>query len=789
MPSRPCACPAFLPAGLDHDPIEPAANVVEHLDHGAQGGRRLLLTGPLASGRTATLRAWLTRQPSTGFQHVFSAGSDPDNSTPASVIYGLLSAIRAYLDVSDALPLDEAGLREALPGWLARLSDTPAILVIDDLDRITGSDLTGDPDWLPPYLPPGLILIASAERGLLAERLRELGWERVDIARGPQMPDPTEAIATAGQIPAQAFSLKHLVAAPNGLRLSTLAALGIDPTALPTDLIETNDQDVRFRHAMVRDVARRTLLAGSVEYRAICGRLAEATDDALDRATWLARAADWPGLMAQLTQPDILTSWDAAPFAWQSLWAALPARDTAVSHLVSHLERRRADAEAAPDALSHEHINAGRILDNLEAHDAAAHVRRSGYEHLRQIAPNSLGAAALSHHHAVSDLTESATERAISMLRVALEQRRRGLGEADALVQSSGHALAAALEANGDLNAAIAEYAALVAKREAEVGRDDPALLSLLSNLGAAQRAANQLEQARGPFERCVKIAQRIQPGPAPALAIALDNLAGLLYGGGDHEGAEARYREALDITQRLFGPGHPATAAAVHNLGTALDTLSRFPEAKRCFRRAVEIRTEALGREHAETATSLHNLAGVLDVTGEREESEALYREAIDIWRAVVGADHPATATSINNLADLLRENGRLDEAEPLYRENLTLWTNLYGEHHPNTAMTAAELGGLYADAGRSDEAEPLLRDAIQQLEAMMGIDDTLHIDSLCRLAALLRDRGRAQEGVALLESTYERAAGSAKILSPALQKLRRHLDGLRQAAGAPRS
>jgi len=51
-----------------------------------------------------------------------------------------------------------------------------------------------------------------------------------------------------------------------------------------------------------------------------------------------------------------------------------------------------------------------------------------------------------------------------------------------------------------------------------------------------------------------------------------------------------------------------------------------------------------------------------------------------------------------------------------------------------------------------------------------------------------LLRDRGRLAEGVALLQHTYDRAAGSTKILSPSLQKLRRHLEGLRQAAGAHR-
>lgn len=788
MPSRPYVCPALPPSGFDHDPLEPATNAVEHLDHGARGGRRVLLTGPMASGRTATLRTWLDQQPSDTFRYVFSGGADPDAATPARVIHGLLSALKIHLDARDALPLDEAGLREALPGWLARLGDSPAVIVIDDLDRITGSDLTSDPDWLPPYLPPGLILVASAERGLLAEGLRDLGWERMDIARGTQLEDPADALSMAEANPRQAIALKHLAAAPAGLPIAALADLGIDPIDFPAGLVELSDGWIGFRHAMIRNAVRKTLLAGRADHRALCRRLADIADDPLDRAGWLARAADWPALMEQLTQPNVLQSWQGQPFAWQTLWAALPARDTATRHLLAELDKRRSTPSPDSASVSEQHLNAGRILDALEQPEAASLARRTGHGHVLKTAPDSLEAAALAHARAVSDLAESDPNESVRLLRMAVDHRRRRLGDGHALTQSSGHALAAALEANGELSDAISEYTRLVAAREAEVGREDPALLPLLANLGAAHRAANQLEQARGPFERCVKIARRVRPGPAPALAVALDNLAGLLYAGGDHQGAEARYREGLEITQRLFGPGHPATAAAIHNLGTVLDALSRFLEAKPCFRQAVAIRSEALGREHAETATSLHNLAGVLDVTGEREEAEALYREAVDVWRAVVGSEHPATATSINNLADLLRENGRLDEAEPLYQENLALWTRLYGENHPNTAMTAAELGGLYADAGRVDEAEPLLRRAIQQLEQMMGIDNALHVDSLCRLAALLRDRGRLAEGVALLQHTYDRAAGSTKILSPSLQKLRRHLEGLRQAAGAHR-
>lgn len=782
MPVSDLSCPAFQ---WGSDAIAPADNVVEHLRRSAQPGRRILLTGPAGSGRSATLRCWLKDVDANTFSHLHAAGHYPEYDYPAGVIYGLLQAIRSHIGATDALPLDESGLREALAGWLARLCGQKALVVIDNLDRITGSDLTGEPDWLPAYLPPGLTLVASTERGLLSERLRALGWEVVDMNRPAQW----DSTALASQIeaattPASRSTLRHLSVAPAGLATATLDALGLNAETLPTELVAIANEGVTFAHPLLREAAKNQLIEGSMDERSLNAAIAAVTDEPGAHCRWLARAADWAGLLEVLAEPEQLLQWNAAPFFWQSLWSELPARDTAISHLMAKLQALRESTSYPAEKLARCHINAGRILDQLDASDAALAVRRAAHQQLSQRAPGSLAAAAAAHQYAATDLNEEDPAAAADLLETALNIRESQLGADANDTRSTRHARAAALEATGDLDAAIAAYAQVVAEREKSLGREDPRLIPLLSNLGAALRAANQLERARGPFERCVKLARSASPGASPALAAALDNLAGLLYSGHDYEGAESRYREAVDITQTLFGPGHSATAAAIHNLGTALDAREQFSEAQRCFRKAVEIRTGALGREHAETATSLHNLAGVLDVVGQREEAEKLYREAIEIWRAVVGNDHPATATSINNLADLLRESGRLDEAEPLYQENLALWRNLYGDDHPNTAMTAAELGGLYADDNRPELAEPLLRDAVSRLERMLGVDNSLHVDSLCRLAMVMRRQGRLADGITLLQQAYERAAGTTRVLSPAMQKLRRHLDGLRKAA-----
>ncbi len=784
MPLSDSICPALR---LDIDPLPPADHVIEHLSRSARGGRRLLLTGPLGSARTATLAAFLTQFPHKGFQHIHAAGLAPEQDHPAGVIYGLLNALRRHFDAADALPLDEAGLREALPGWLARLGEQPALIVIDHIDRITGADLTSEPDWLPPYLPPGVILVASCERGLLAERLRSLGWEGIDINQTPPTPDwgdSTVAITALADQPKQLEALRYLAVASAGLSDEQCRGLAIDFNHWAASIVSHDDGLWRFRHDMLRISAHRLLINGAADERRLSASIAAEISPGLEHAQWLARAADWSTLLGVLSQPDALIAWREQPFYWQQLWDTLPARDTAISHLIDTVRTHLTTVSLSANDLAECTINASRILAALDAYEPATWVREAGYTHFQRHAPETLAAAATAHHYANHDLSEVQHNAAIDCFRGALIIRQNHLGEDDSATRATRHALAAILEASGDLAGAIAEYSALLAEREKSLGRDSLDLLPWLANLGAAQRAANDLERARGPFERCVKIARAQPTGFSPSLALALDNLGGLLYAGHDYPTAQARYREAVNVTQTLFGPGHPATAAALHNLGTTLDAQEQFGEAQRCFRQALEVRTQALGREHAETATSLHNLAGVLDVIGQREEAETLYREAVDIWQAVVGNDHPATATSINNLADLLREAGRLDEAEPLYQDNLKRWQTLYGDHHPNTAMTAAELGGLYADAGRMTEAEPLLRQSVEHLEQMLGLDNGLTIDTLCRYAAMLRQQGRIAEGITLLEATYERAAGTTKVLSPRLQKLRRHLDGLRKAA-----
>lgn len=787
------------PAGVSHGAVLPT------LRRAARGGRRVLLLGPPGAGRSTLLRHWLAerlaRDP-VGFTFVFAGTGARHRRTPACFLYSLCERIRAALVEPDPLPVDADGLREALPGWLARAgSRGAALVVLDDLDQLVGDDLAGGLGWLPDYLPPTVTLVASAAPGVAATTLRDVGWdtvwiggadegvrdrlaERLAAETGRAAPEQTIA-AGRYEDPEADRVLAWLWAAPEGLPAGRLAASDALLKRLGP-LLRISGERITLRHERLRDAVATYRLDDREARRAAPRALANTEIDPLEQAWRLADAEDWPALLERLATPELLGRLESERFALTALWAALPARDTAASHLAQALTGLREPNGVNAEAIARAHLGGAEVLAQLGAEEAVAPLLTAAHRQLTASKGDgrALAIAALDHRLGIL-LAAAGDDAAAEAFRAALGARRDALGADHPASRASRHALAAWHEERGELDAAEALYREAVAAREQIVGADDPALIPHLGNLAGVLRAGNRVDAARPLLERALRLADAGPGRDHPSYAACLDNLAGVLYTGHDHEQAAGRYRAALAATERLFGPGHPATAACAHNLGTTLDALERYPEAERLYRHALDIRRAAYGEEHAETATSLHNLAGVLDVMGRRDEAEALYRRAVAVWTAVAGERHPATATSLNNLADLLREAGRYGEAEPLYLANLDNWRELLGEEHPNTLMTAAELGGLYADTGRHADAERLLREAVDRLERVMGADNLLHVDAACRLARVLRETGRGDEAVRLLEERYRRASATAMVLSPRIQKLRRHLEVARNAAG----
>ncbi|MDN3519236.1 tetratricopeptide repeat protein [Aquisalimonas lutea] len=749
--------------------------------HAARQDAPLVLSGGDTAGVLAAWsRGYAGKHPEAGlFAHF--VGCTAESRSTERLLERLLLWLRRLAALPDPLPVAPEDRREILPNWLGRAAARyRLVVVLDAVDRLTDADPEQAVAWLPDHLPPGVRIVAGVSASsAVAENLRLRGWQV----------EGTESAGSAGaedagtpeSIPPAV--LRMLWASRRGLTAAELEAAGHAAPAAQGPVYQV-DGRLQLAGAGVRDAVRRSLLPDGVDRQAAHRTVAEIAETAmpperrLDELPWqLTRARDWEHLARFLADPDVLLALLHQPdrldlTRWWHAWGS-------DAELVAWYAQRLPGWRAA---LAGESLAELLLLlcaafrDQIPGGDLTPFMEELAFH--EESLPAGQRARALALRG--SWLAEQERPEAEGLLQDALERRLERLGADHPETRTSRHQLATWHEARGNGQAAVELYRAALRAREQSLGEGDPGLIPYLTNLGAVLKAMDDPAAAKPHFRRALTIAEKHYGNRHPTTAACLDNLAGVVYAEHDFDQAETLYQRALGIAETVFGPAHAATAAAAHNLGAVMDAREEYRTAEMLFQRALDIREELFGAEHVDTASSLHNLAGVKDAMGRYDEAEPLYRKAIANWETLVGRDHPATATSVNNLADLLRETGQHGEAEQLYRRNLETWRGLMGEEHPHTLMTLCELAALYAEQKRFDDAEPMLRDAVERTARILGRDNMDHINAVTRLAGLLRDTGRRDEARELLRRTITSVEGTLGMISPRLQKLRRHLDAL---------
>jgi hypothetical protein len=755
----------------------------------ARGGGVRLIEAEAPLSVAAILSSWAERyraQHPDSLVFVHHIGSTRESRRLDNLIFRLLSAIRRARSLPDALPAAPAARLELLPNWLARAAAAGrVVLVLLGLDALEGDDPDQAMAWLPSYLPAGLSLILQAAPGAASEMLQRRGCPRERLPAS-EVAEEAEQTLTSALEAGDGALLTLLWAARRGVEVDRLAQAapdaGVRLERWPA-LAYSNGERWQLAGPQVQDALRRRLLRDGGEQQEAYLSLIELYPDShepatLDALPWLLpAAAHWQALGEFLGDAEVLSAL-LRPGRRDDLFACWREWDLAAQLVAFYRDRLESwRATLPPDRLA---VLVSELAKALDDFLDAAPLQPFFELALAQDAVGERERAAVASACGGWLNAQDRHAEAEPLLRQALALRAKALGGDHAETRASRHQLATLLEARGALEQAAELYRETLKLREHTLGPRHAELIPHLINLAAVRKALNDLEAAKPLYQRALDIAQRRYGSRHPTTAVCLDNLAGLLYAGHDYERAENLYQQALGVAEAAFGPEHPATAAAAHNLGTVLDAREEYKAAEALFRRALAIRQQAYGDEHVDTASILHNLAGALDVMGDHAQAEPLYRKAVEIWEKLVGQEHPATATSVNNLADLLRARQAFDEAESLYRRNLKTWTGLYGEEHPHTLMTLAELAALYADQHRDELAEPLLREAVAKTERVLGPDDMQHINSVIKLGVLLRDSGRRDEAIALLRATVAKAEGKLSLLSPRLQKLRRHLEAL---------
>src|SRR5881409_3085686 len=293
------------------------------------------------------------------------------------------------------------------------------------------------------------------------------------------------------------------------------------------------------------------------------------------------------------------------------------------------------------------------------------------------------------------------------LIREGLEMSQRQLGPGHPAIANATLALGQVLEESGKYDEGIKVLEQAVRLRGMAPAQPTTELAASLRELANTHFYAGHLAVADSLDRLVLALTRKLNGERHPLVAEDLINLGAVQHEWGHYQEAERYYRQALDITQAFYGPNHYKTAAGLTVLGRAL----RFEpqgndEAARLFEQALVIRERVFGKVHPQVASTLNELGGVALARGRFDEAEALARRVLAIYRTVYGRKHAFTGVGVANLASVYMRHNQYSRAEPLYREAIEIFTESQGAEHLNTGIALIKLGRTLLRQRRYAEA-----------------------------------------------------------------------------------
>lgn len=619
--------------------------------------------------------------------------------------------VAALAPDAPALPDDPAGCRAALFAALAG-AEQRTVLVVDGADLLTDTDGAPDLTWLPPELPTNLrVVVTTAGPRPVDEALRR-GWPVLDV------PPLTQAERTA-------YVGTFLARWSKGLDPVHVETLTRSPHTGNVLYLRTVLDELRQHgdHFTLGEVIAGYLAAETVDdlLELVLARYEHDFEqdrpglvgDAF-RAVWAARRG--------LTEPELLDLLgDAEPLpsaVWSPLVIAAEAglitrsgrigfateahrRAVADRYLAGPEEQRRAHTDLASyfaaqplgprvaEELPWQQLAAGDLdglvdtLSRLDFLDLAYPLAPEDLRRLWARAEES-GRSTVDAYRAVIERPAEHDQQAWAVARLvtdaghpaeALTLHRYLVsayrtqaadtepgGRAHARLRASLLNLGAALQAQGELDEAVAtDRAAVALARPAE---DERVLQIALGNLGLCLRTQGDLDGAITALRESLDLA-RVLDDPA-AVQAALGNLAGALRAGGEYDAALALLEEQESLSRsvgdrRGVGLALAGKAALASDLGDPLTALAGI-EAWRADATERGDRTsqvEALVTE----STTLRQLGRFPEGAQRAAEAESLARQL---------SDEPLLARVLDVQARQAIDEGRWEDARRVATEAL---------------------------------------------------------------------------------------------------------------------
>lgn len=313
--------------------------------------------------------------------------------------------------------------------------------------------------------------------------------------------------------------------------------------------------------------------------------------------------------------------------------------------------------------------------------------------------------------------------------------------------------LASAYYRAGEFDKALTLYQQTLAKQQAELGPRDWETLVTMGNLASAAQTMGHYDLAIRLFSESIEIQKKQLGLRDTELLKTMSNLGVTYLKVGNVGEAKRIFEDVLQIRTEDSGPEHTETLIAMNNLASAYRQGGEVEKAIPLMERSVDLTTRRLGGEHPETMEAKLNLAVSLHTARDFDQSILILEPLINQLRAKLGDDNPHTFSAMNNLASSYKSAGRVEAAIPLIEQAQKLTIAKLGPEHPAALQTTENLTIAYCETAQWDRALPFLETLWPLMQKVHGAGDRRTLSCMHSLAVTLRELRMFDQAFELFE------------------------------------
>ncbi len=258
---------------------------------------------------------------------------------------------------------------------------------------------------------------------------------------------------------------------------------------------------------------------------------------------------------------------------------------------------------------------------------------------------------------------------------------------------------------------------------EAQYGKGDRHLESVLDTLGDVQRELDRREDADATYQRLLSLRQSVFGERSSEAAMAWNEI-GQTWAVSDSKRAKRALEQAKTLLDGLSDADEGSVALVLHNLAAVDYMVNENSSAQKLWLRVLDIRRRLHGEKSSQVATTLYNLAMLADADKRDADSSDLFQRALVAYEASKGPDHPDVALCLVALAQNACAHGKscATTAIPQLERALAIQRRAYGETHPILSDGLKQLAVLQEQAKRFDAAIPLRQQLLTIAQTKYG-------------------------------------------------------------------